>query len=82
LTYQWWWVNKLERWLDDCQFLEVGILQIEQASDSALHFFWFKIFIPHPSWVHATLVLKRRVHSGLTWLDPMANKITDYTWSI
>jgi hypothetical protein len=22
------------------------------------------------------------VHSGLTWLDLMTNKITDYTWSI
>jgi hypothetical protein len=29
-----------------------------------------------------TLVLIRRVHSGLTWLDSTTNKITDYTWSI
>jgi hypothetical protein len=75
-------VSKLERWLDDCQLLKVGILQIEQVSDPALHFFWFEVFIPHPGQVHVTLVFIRRVHSGLTWLDPTTNKITDYTWSI
>jgi hypothetical protein len=48
----------------------------------ALYFFRFEVFIPHLGWVHATLVLIRQVHSGLTWLDPMTNKIIDYTWSI
>jgi hypothetical protein len=75
-------VSKLERWLDDCQLLEVEIFQIKQVSDPDLHFFRFEVFIPHPGRVHATLVFICRVHSGLTRLDPTTDKITDYTWSI